>query len=94
MSKALNIVITTVTAFTTGVVVGLLLTPQSGKENRKWISDHSSEAKNWMEEKGHQFLEKSEERLEKISDGIKGSLPDLYEATEGLKMEEEDLEDA
>lgn len=94
MSKSLNIIVTSLASFAAGFAVGLLVAPQSGRENRKWVEDHTKEAKHWVEEKGHHILEESEKRLEKISEGIKESIPDLYEATESIHLDESDIEDA
>lgn len=98
MSRALGTLLTVTVAFAGGVITGILLSPQSGKENRKWISNQSDEAKNWIEDKGKHFLKESEERLDKISSGVKRTvkekLPDLYEATESLHFDEEEMEDA
>lgn len=91
MSKSVLTIFTALTSFSAGVVVGLLIAPRSGKENRKWIGEHTSEAKHWMEEKGHHIIEESEKKLEKISEGIKESIPDLYAATESVLLDEEDV---
>ena len=93
MSKTLGIIATSLVSFSAGVVVGMLITPQSGRDNRRWISEHSSEAKHWVEDKGHKIIEESEKKLEKISDNIKGAIPDLYEATEDVHLDEADMKD-
>ncbi|MEP1152389.1 MAG: YtxH domain-containing protein [Balneola sp.] len=86
MSRGIGTLLTGLAAFAGGVVTGLLLTPKSGKENRKWIED-----------KSHRILEDGEKRIGDVSRNIKKSvkenLPDLYEATELLHFEEEDLEE-
>lgn len=94
MSKSISTLITAMAAFSAGVITGLLVTPRSGEENRKWISEHSGEAKNWVGEKGEKLLEEGEKRLSKISQGIKETIPDLYKATESIHFDEEDLESA
>ncbi len=93
MSKTLGIIATSLVSFSAGVVVGMLITPQSGRDNRKWISEHSNEAKHWVEDKSHQIIEESEKKLEKISDNIKGAIPDLYEATEEVHLDDADMKD-
>jgi len=93
MSKTLGTIVTAVASFSAGVVVGMLITPQSGRENRRWISEHSSDAKHWVEDHGHRIIEKSEERLGKISEGIKDAIPDLYEATEDIHLDDADMSD-
>jgi gas vesicle protein len=93
MSKTLGIIATSLVSFSAGVVVGMLITPQSGRDNRRWISEHSSGAKHWVEDKGHKIIEESERELEKISDNIKGAIPDLYEATEDVHLDDADMKD-
>ena len=93
MSKTLGIIATSLVSFSAGVVVGLLITPQSGRDNRRWISEHSSNAKHWVEDKGNEILEESEKKLEKISGNIKGAIPDLYEATEDVHLDDTDMSD-
>lgn len=86
MSRGIGTFITGLAAFAGGVVAGLLLTPKSGKENRQWIED-----------KSHSILEDGEKRIGQVSKNIKRSvkenLPDLYEATEILHFEDEELEE-
>ncbi|MFY0697320.1 MAG: YtxH domain-containing protein [Balneola sp.] len=86
MSRGLGTLITGIAAFAGGVVAGLLLTPKSGKENRQWIED-----------KSHRILEDGEKKIGEVSKNIKRSvkdnLPDLYEATELLHFEDEELEE-
>jgi len=86
MSRGIGTLLTGLAAFAGGVVTGLLLTPRSGKENRQWI-----------ENKSHRLLEDGEKRIGQVSKNIKKSvkenLPDLYEATELLHFEDEELEE-
>ncbi|MEX0609750.1 MAG: YtxH domain-containing protein [Balneolaceae bacterium] len=93
MNKGLKNLFITLTAFSGGLVTGLLLTPKSGQENRKWVSSHSKETKEWLEDKGHKIVEESEKRIDRVSKGIKktvqDSLPDLYEATDDLTFSED-----
>jgi len=85
MSRGIGTLITGLAAFAGGIVAGLLLTPKSGKENRQWIED-----------KSHKILEDGEKKIGEVSKNIKRSvkenLPDLYEATEVLQFEDEELE--
>lgn len=82
------------TAFASGMVTALLLTPKSGKENRKWITDQSKETKDWLEHQSRKLKEDSEKRIDRVSKGIKktvkDAVPDLYEATEKLKFSDDD----
>lgn len=93
MNRSLGALLTTMLGFTTGIVVGLLLSPKSGKENRKWISEQSGEAKHWVEDRGSKLVKESEQKLSKISKGVKKAIPDLYEATSSILFEEEELEE-
>jgi len=86
MSRGIGTLLTGLAAFAGGLVTGLLLTPKSGKENRQWIEDQS-----------HKILEDGEKRIGEVSKNIKRSvkenLPDLYEATELLQFDDEELEE-
>ncbi len=86
MSRGIGTLLTGLAAFAGGVVAGLLLTPKSGRENRQWIED-----------KSHKILEDGERKIGAVSKNIKKSvkenLPDLYEATEILHFEDEELEE-
>ncbi len=96
MNKGTRFFLTGMVAFASGMITGLLLAPKSGKENRKWIQDHSKDAKDWIEDKGHHLLEESERRINEVSEEIKKTVketvPDLYEATESLHLDVDDIE--
>jgi len=92
MNRSLGTLLTTIVGFSTGVIVGLLLAPKSGKENRKWISSHTGEAKNWVEHNGTRLVKESEQKLNKIASDMKKVIPDLYEATSAILFVEEELE--
>lgn len=79
-------------AFATGVTAGILIAPKTGKENRKWVFDNTEEARSWVGQKGQKFLDVSEKRIRKISEGIKNSIPDLFEATEDMQFREEHMD--
>lgn len=98
MKRLLGTILVGTTAFASGIVTALLLTPKSGRENRRWISEHGKETKDWLEEKSHKLKVDGEKRIDRLSKGIKktvkDSLPDLYEATEKLDFtEEEEIEE-
>ena len=96
MSKGIGTLFTGLAVFAGGIVTGMLLTPKSGKENRKWLQEHSEEAKHWIEDRSNRILEDSEKRIGQVSKNIqksvKENLPDLYEATEALQFEDDELE--
>lgn len=78
-------------SFLGGVGLGLLLSPKSGKQNRKWISDQSSEFAQWIDAKSRDSIEQSEKRLAEIRKrmrkGYRDNIPDLFEATEHLGLD-------
>lgn len=82
--------------FLSGVAVGMLLAPKSGRESREWIGHQTQEATHWMDQKSKEALHQSEEQVDKLAQNIKSkvrdSLPDLYDATENLSLDESDLE--
>lgn len=93
MKRTLGTIVLSALGFSAGMVAGMLLAPKSGKESRKWISEHTDEARNWVGYQGEKLIKESEDRLKKIQEGIKDSIPDLYEATEDIHFEEEELEE-
>ncbi|MAL17197.1 MAG: hypothetical protein CL670_16880 [Balneola sp.] len=94
MKRLIGTVLVGATAFAGGVISGLLLTPKSGKVNRRWISMQGKETKDWLEEKGRKFKQENEHRIDNFSKGVKKTLkdavPNLYEATENLHFSEEE----
>lgn len=92
MNRGIKNLLLGLTAFSGGFFAALMLSPKSGKENRKWVSDQSKETKDWIEDKSTQLAKESEKRIDRVSKGIKktveDSLPDLYEATENLSFSE------
>lgn len=98
MKRGIGILTFGISAFAGGLIAGLLITPKSGKENRKWLSQHGQETRNWLEDRGKKIKQDSEKRIDRVSEGIrktvKNTVPDLYEATENLHFSEEDQEHA
>ncbi len=92
MKSTVGKMISSVVAFATGVTAGILIAPKSGKESRKWMAEHTEGARSWVEAKGHRFLDESEGRIRRISEGVKNLIPDLYEATEEIQFEEEHID--
>lgn len=95
-NNTLKLIAFTAGAFLGGIVTGLLISPKSGSENRKWINDNKDELSHWADRKGHEFKTKTDEQLshlkENVKNSVKKSVPDLYEATEDLGLKDEDLE--
>ena len=98
MKRGIGSLLIGTAAFAGGVVAGLLLTPKSGKENRKAINKYSKETKSWLQEQGQRIKTDGEKRIDRVSKGIrktvKDAVPDLYEATEDLHFSEgEEIEE-
>ena len=93
MSRPIETLLATVAGFSAGIVFALLLSPKSGRENREWISRQTGEAKHWVEDHGNKIVKEGEERLHKISSNVKEIIPDLYQATESILFDEEELEE-
>ncbi len=93
MSRPIETLLATIAGFSAGVVLAMLISPKSGKENREWISKHTGDAKNWVEDHGNKIVKEGEERLQKISTNVKEIIPDLYEATEAILFDEDELEE-
>lgn len=95
-NNTLKLIAFTAGAFLGGILTGLLISPKSGSENRKWIYDNKDELSHWADRKGHEFKAKTDEQLshlkENVKSSVKKSVPDLYEATEDLGLKDEDFE--
>jgi len=85
--------VTTLTSFVSGLALGLLLSPKSGRENREWITQNAEELSKWADQKSKDALELSEKQLKHLAENIRKSLddnlPDLYKATENIDFKEE-----
>lgn len=83
-------------AFLGGVITGLMISPKSGPENRKWITDNTDELSGWADRKGRELKSRTDEQVshlkENVKKSVKKTVPDLYEATEDLGLKDEDLE--
>ena len=93
--SALTILLATAGAFFTGVAVGLLISPKSGKDNRKWLRQQADEMTDWVDQHSKDALHITENKISSIKKDvqkkIKDSIPDLYEATENIHLTEEEL---
>ncbi|RNC79278.1 MAG: YtxH domain-containing protein [Balneola sp.] len=94
MSSKGDALLALISGFIAGTITGLLLAPKSGRESRQWISEHTGEAKDWVESRGTRIIKESEQKIKNISQGVKDALPDLYEATSDIHFEDDELEDA
>lgn len=82
----------TATSFAGGVALGMLLAPKSGKENREWINRHTSELTDWMDDQSREVINRSNRHLaearKRVQQGIRNNVPDLYDATEEIRLDE------
>lgn len=86
-----SLFILTASSFIGGVGVGLLLAPDNGQRNRKWITDRISTFTKWIDQKGHETYKKGEQQLHLLQNhvvkGYRSNIPDLYKATEHIDLE-------
>ena len=86
-SNKLEIILISMASFATGLAVGMLMAPKSGKESREWLQDQADQAVDWLDEKGHETIHNTSEKLRHV----KETIPDLYSATEDLDLDDDDL---
>lgn len=91
----LNSLLLATGSFIGGVTLGVLLTPNSGRKSRAWISEHAEELTNWIERQRISAGRKGRLKLhhirKNVHDGLKQNIPDLYEATERIELSEQEL---
>ncbi|HKJ34918.1 MAG TPA: YtxH domain-containing protein [Balneolales bacterium] len=78
-------------SFLSGIALGFLMTPRSGKENRKWITSQTQDLVDWVEENSKNALDTTEKRLQMLRSNMHNTIPDLYVATENLGIDESEL---
>lgn len=92
-SSNTGLIITALSSFIGGFAVGLLLSPKSGRENREWVQSNARDLATKAELQGREVLLKGEEQAQKVTENIrktlKDNVPDLYEATEIINMNED-----
>lgn len=97
MAKRSNIkrLLLTATSFAGGMALGMILAPKSGRENRKWLNDQTTEFADWVDDQGKEVVNKSGKQISqirtKVRKGVKNNFPNLYEATEEIKLDESDF---
>lgn len=78
-------------SFIGGMALGLLLSPRSGSENRRWIASNATELADWVDKRGRDAIQQGEEQFSHIRSnihkGIRKNVPDLYEATEQIDFD-------
>jgi gas vesicle protein len=97
-NNILKIIAFTAGAFLGGIVTGLLISPKSGRDNRRWITENTDELSGWADRKGREMKSRTDEQFSNLKSNVKKSIrktmPDLYEATEDFGLKDEDLEDS
>lgn len=97
MAKRSNLkkLLLTATSFAGGMALGMILAPRSGRKSREWINDQTTEFADWVDGQGKDVLNKSSKQISqirtKVRKGVKNNFPNLYEATEEIKLDESDF---
>lgn len=90
-----TVVLATTGAFFTGLAVGLLVAPRSGKENRRWLKQQAGDITDWVDYQSKEALNRTENKFNHlkadVKTRIKNSIPDLYEATADFQLDESEL---
>lgn len=84
-------------SFLGGLALGTLLSPKSGRENRRWVASNATELADWVDKKGRDAIDQSEKQFRHIRSnihkGIRKNVPDLYEATEEIGFDPSEMTD-
>lgn len=97
MAKRSNLkkLLLTATSFAGGMALGMILAPRSGRKSREWINDQTTEFADWVDGQSKDVLNKSSKQISqirtKVRKGVKNNFPNLYEATEEIKLDESDF---
>lgn len=83
-SKTLSFVVVAGGAFLGGLALGLLISPQSGRENRAAIRRKSNDVARYVSQQSNKLRND-------VKREVKKAIPDLYEATTQLDLDENDL---
>ncbi len=75
-NKGLGYILTFTGGIIGGLALGMLLSPKTGKENRAYLKKGASEARH---------------KVKDVARDIKKNLPDLYEATDKLDFNVDDV---
>ncbi|MCC5927416.1 MAG: YtxH domain-containing protein [Bacteroidetes bacterium] len=89
--NGLNILVAAVGLFAAGIAAGLLLSPKSGRENRDYIRKGADSAGSWVHTKRSEAQQKAHQVSDKVKRTVKEHVPDLYEATNSLHLDEDDV---
>lgn len=94
MSRKTDLILFT-TSFLSGVVTGLLLSPNRGKDSRRWFSKNLLIDSRWTEMQNQAITQKGSQKLltfkTKVNQGIQQHIPNLYKATDTIQLSEKDI---
>lgn len=84
--------IITSTTVAGGLMLGLLLLSRSKKQYGTLVAEHITEIADWVDAKGRNIIPKSPAQLQhlrgNVRERLKRHIPDLYEATEHINLNE------
>jgi gas vesicle protein len=83
-SKTIPYLFVAAGAFLGGVALGLLVSPQSGRDNREMIRKKSNDMAKFVAQQGRKV--KAD-----VSKEMKRNFPDLYAATTDIELDENDV---
>lgn len=85
-------------SFIGGLTAGLLLAPDGGKRNRKWLKKRANTLSRWIDNQRQSIQHKGRKELHKVHTNvqreIRQNVPDLYSATEHIDLSERDINSA
>ncbi len=96
MSKnTVGIILAAAGAFVGGVALGMLLAPKSGRENREYLRKSTVDLADWLENQSRDVQSKASKRAHEVAENVRKSVkknfPDLYDATDSLSMNDDDV---
>lgn len=83
-SKTASYLVVAAGAFLGGLALGLLVSPQSGRENRALIRKKSSDVADFVSKKSRKVRSD-------VSREVKKNFPDLYDATSDIGLNDTDV---
>jgi gas vesicle protein len=96
MSRKTSFLLVT-TSFLGGLAAGLLLSLRKGEQNRAWLSENASQLTRRAKIQRRMAKQKSSRELQKlrnnIHQGIQKNIPDLYEATDTIPLNDSSIWD-
>lgn len=87
--NGLKLFITASGMLATGLAIGLLLSPKSGRENRASIRKGAHDAGDWMNIQTESARNKATNVGDNIKKSVKDRVPDLYEVSDFHLTDEE-----